>query len=224
MAFNAQEYFGGLIQQQGIGQMLQPCTERPVCPMAPVRYDGAVNFFNNLAVGLGEKVVYSQDGLIELLGILEQTPTQELLPDELQAKYRVRYVITTDWKILFAKSGVAVFDVPNHREMARQCLAAGYIEFDPDYQSVVAIDITSNVFAQTDTSLVWTMLKLDEVHLNINPLLSLKNNQGQLIAQISNHEMSAICASDIFRECYASFFANMIADIEMSESPRTPRR
>lgn len=75
-------------------------------------------------------------------------------------KYSLRYLVTPNMQMLFAKEGQLSKTIPGHRHMADTCLAAGNIFFSKDYSRVTMITHDSGDFQPNANSLLWPIIIL----------------------------------------------------------------
>lgn len=75
-------------------------------------------------------------------------------------KYSLRYLVTPNMQMLFAKEGQLSKIVPGHKYMADTCLAAGNIFFSKDYSRVILITHDSGDFQPNANSLLWPAIIL----------------------------------------------------------------
>ena len=80
--------------------------------------------------------------------------------DDDACKYSVRYLVTTEGKLLFAQEGLPGFSIPKHRQIREKCLAAGNVYFSDDYKSITKINHCSGDFHPSADSLIWPIAAL----------------------------------------------------------------
>jgi len=82
---------------------------------------------------------------------------KKLSDDEDENKFSVRYLVTPDKKIIFAREGREGRDIPAHKSMNSTCLAAGNIFFSPDFKLITKINHQSGDFHPDMASLLWPL-------------------------------------------------------------------
>jgi len=77
--------------------------------------------------------------------------------------HSMRFVVTADKQILFAREGVVSASIPRHEEIRGKCLAAGKIVFSQDYKSIIKVNHCSGGFCPKFSSLVWPLAILAQM-------------------------------------------------------------
>jgi hypothetical protein len=98
-------------------------------------------------------------------------------------KYSLRYLVTPNMQILFAKEGQLSKSIPGHRHMADTCLAAGNIFFSKDYSRFTLITHDSGDFKPNANSLLWPLIILSLCSAASCPAL----DTGYITIKLSEH-------------------------------------
>ncbi len=96
---------------------------------------------------------YPTQQLSELTDVLKILDADEPLND----RFTARYLVTKEKTLLFAREGRPGVDIPAHREIRGECLAAGNILFSEDYEHITGVNHQSGDFHSTQGSMVWVI-------------------------------------------------------------------
>lgn len=143
-----------------------------------------------------EKPVYSLQQFELLMNAIGQAPKEDDVINSLGVNYLVvRYLIQTDARILFARSGVPTRTVPVHQEMSSRCLSAGYLFFNNN--QLAGIDHHSRDFSVHAGSLVFALRALfNAPEIDISPNLFVWLNHYE--AQEQRLQVSQDMLNEIF--------------------------
>jgi hypothetical protein len=140
-----------------------------------------------------EKPVYSLQEFELLMNAIGQAPKEDNVINSLVV---VRYLIQTDARILFARSGVPTRTIPVHQEMSSRCLSAGYLFFNNN--QLAGIDHHSRDFSVHTGSLVFALRALfnaPEIDISPNLFVWLNHYEAQeQRLQVSQDMLNAIFA------------------------------
>lgn len=99
---------------------------------------------------------YPMSKLSVLIDLLKKMPLDTFDEDNFDI-FSVRYLVTTDKQILFAREGEASKLIPGHRQMRSKCIAAGNIFFSRDFKFITKINHQSGDFHPSASSLFWPL-------------------------------------------------------------------
>jgi hypothetical protein len=138
----------------------------------------------------------------------------------------VRYLVSTDKQILFAREGRPSQYIPQHKQIRSTCLAAGNIYFSQDFKSIRKIDHCSGDFHPNTSSLVWPLAIL--VHMNA-PLAktlfveeSTVDNQGHF-AVTTLHEITATELKRLIPQTVPPDIIVINSSTHIEQSPQSPQ-
>ena len=96
---------------------------------------------------------YSANRLTELTDTLRTLDESESLND----RFTARYLVTKEKTLLFAREGQPGMEIPAHRSIRGECLAAGNVIFSENYEFITGINHQSGDFHSTKGSMVWAI-------------------------------------------------------------------
>ena len=132
-----------LLSQLFEASLLMPSIKKPVLRV-PAKPSEDTSYYHT---------VYPTQHLSELTTLLKTLDEDEPIND----RFTARYLVTKEKTLLFAREGKPGIDIPAHRAIRNECLAAGNIIFSEDYESITGINHQSGDFHSTQGSMVWAL-------------------------------------------------------------------